>query len=424
MSRPHIPAPRIDLATLPPLLATGDPHSFAKFTLAERDPRILQDLIAAPQFSPDLTRAFKKFHDELLNGVIQPLREDTPDADFWRTVSQPYIGRTWLDVPWYWAETFFYRRILEIVRYFHIGAWHERDPFAYQKDAELQPEAAPHRVSAVIRSLPAAQQRDTDAFEMLLYSALWGNRVDLSYNVELKVGRAAKLEEERANLLVDDAPRVWDYISTHPIKQLVYVNDNAGTELSLDLALIDFLLDGAGAHPHGRPPYAEKITMHLKPQPFYVSDAMPQDVERTLAAFDKANDETRALAKRLREHIRAKRLEMRVHWFYPTSLHYFEMPDDLFNLFRAADFAILKGDVNYRRVVGDAHWKPTIAFEHTTRYFPTPFVSLRTLKSDCIVGLAAQQVEDLDRADKQWRVNGKRGIAQANLRDSRLEIRG
>ena len=44
----------------------------------------------------------------------------------------------------------------------------------------------------------------------------------------------------------------------------------------------------------------------------------------------------------------AKRLELRVHWFYPTSLHYFEMPDDLFEMFRAADFVILKGDVNYR----------------------------------------------------------------------------
>ena len=28
-------------------------------------------------------------------------------------------------------------------------------------------------------------------------------------------------------------------------------------------------------------PYAEKIILHLKPQPFYVSDAMPKDVERT-----------------------------------------------------------------------------------------------------------------------------------------------
>ncbi len=155
--------------------------------------------------------------------------------------------------------------------------------------------------------------------------------------------------------------------------------------------------------------------MHLKPQPFYVSDAMPQDVLRTLDAFEQANDDTRALARRLRAHLSSKRLELRTHWFYPTPLHYFEMPDDLWEMLRAADFVILKGDVNYRRAVGDAHWKPTIRFEYPTRYFPVPFLALRTLKSDVIVGLSADRVNALNQTDSAWRVNGKRGVAQANL---------
>lgn len=410
MSRPHIPPSRIDLATLPPLISTNDPHSFAKFTLEGRDTRILQDMEAAPYFSPDLKRAFQKFRAEITDGVIQPLREDAPDADFWRQISKPYIGRSWLDVPWFFAETFFYRRILEIVRYFQIGAWHERDPFAYLKDAELKPEVAPQRVRALLQTLtptPSPIGRgERETFELLLYAALWGNRVDLSYNVERMVGRAERLHDERVNLLVDDTARVWEFFQSHSVKQLVYVADNAGTELAHDLALSEYLLTAR---------LAEKIILHLKPQPFYVSDAMPQDVERTLAAFDAANPETRALATRLRALRAQKRLELRVHWFYPTPLHFFEMPADLFQQFRAADFVILKGDVNYRRVVGDAHWKHTLAFEFPTRYFPAPFVSLRTLKSDVIVGLDAAQVEQLNRADREWRVNGKRGVAQANL---------
>ncbi len=421
MSRPHLPLPRIDLATLPPLISTNEPHSFAKFTMEGRDTRILQELEDAPYFSPDIKRGFKKLRAEILDGVIEPLREDTPDADFWRAISKPHIGRSWLDVPWYWAETFFYRRILEIVRYFHLGAWHERDPFAAQKDAELKADAAPARVRALLLTPDPSPQNFSqkilgrgEMFERMLYAALWGNRVDLSYNVEEKFGRAARLEDERANLLVDDAARVWEFISARPLKHLIYVCDNAGTELALDLALMDYLLaDGATTRDR---PYVDKIVMHLKPQPFYVSDAMPQDVERTLDAFEKANEETRGIAKRLRAQLKAKRLELRVHWFYPTPLHYFEMPDDLFEMFRAADFAIIKGDANYRRVVGDAHWKPTIAFEHCTRYFPTSFVCLRTLKSDVIAGLKAEQVEELNHADREWRVNGKRGVVQANLR--------
>jgi uncharacterized protein with ATP-grasp and redox domains len=405
MSRPHIPPPRIDLATLPPLLKTGDPHSFAQYTLAERDPRILQEMEEAAYFSPDLKRAFKKFRAEIADGVIQPLREDAPDADIWRQISKPYIGRSWLDVPWFWAETFFYRRILEIVGYFQIGAWHERDPFAPLKDAELKPDAAPQRVAALLAACSSAAD-DFERFELLLYAALWGNRVDLSYNVERTVGRAERLQDERANLLVDDAARVWEFLRVRSIQQLVYVTDNAGTELACDLAWIESLL---------RAPRVEKIVMHLKPQPYYVSDAMPQDVERTLRAFETAEAETRALAQRLRALQSAGRLELRTHWFYPLPLHYFEMPDDLFAQFRAADFVILKGDVNYRRVVGDAHWKPTLSFEYPTRYFPAPFICLRTLKSDVIVGLGAEQVDALNHADPAWRVNGKRGVAQANL---------
>lgn len=433
MSRPHIPPPRIDLATLPPLISTGDPGSFAEFTFKVRDPKILQELADAPYFAPGMVRAFKKFRAEL-EGAIQPLREDAPDIEFWRAVSAPYIGRAWLDVPWYWAEAYFYRRILEIVGYFQIGAWHERDPFASNKDAELKPDAAPLRAQTLLQILanvntfaPRAElYTEREKFELLLHAALWGNRVDLSYNVERTVGRAARLEDEHENFLVDDAPGVYDFFGARTLDHLVYVTDNAGTELALDLALIDFLLAerspaGLGTTPHSgasapAQPYVKKITIHLKPQPFYVSDAMPQDVERTLDTFAHANAETRQLASRLRAHLKSKRLELRVHWFYPSSLHYFEMPDDLFAMFRSADFVIFKGDVNYRRVVGDAHWNPTIAFEYTTRYFPTPFVCLRTMKSDAVVGLQPAQVQALDRADREWRINGKRGLAQANLK--------
>ena len=414
MSRPHIPPPRIDLQTLPPLLSTGDAGSFAEYTLKVRDPRIVQDMLDAPHFSPDMKRALEKLRVELTAGAIQPLREDAPDADFWRQVAKPHLGKRWLDVPWFWAETYFYRRILEITRYFQIGAWHERDPFAYLKDAELQPDAAPQRVRALLEMANEGQPTtDGETFEMFLHSALWGNRVDLSYNVERMHGRADHLHQERDNLLADDVAAVWDFFQTRRVRQLVYITDNAGTELALDLAAIDFLLDTRA--PARERPYAEQIVMHVKPQPFYVSDAMPQDVLRTLDAFEKANDVTRALAQRLRAHLHAGRLTLRTHWFYPTPLHYFEMPDDLWQLLRAADFVILKGDVNYRRAVGDAHWNPTIRFEYPTRYFPAPFLTLRTLKSDTIVGLDAQQVNTLNQADREWRVNGKRGVAQANL---------
>ena len=81
----------------------------------------------------------------------------------------------------------------------------------------------------------------------------------------------------------------------------------------------------------------------------------------------------------------------------------------------AADLVILKGDANYRRLLGDAHWPPTTSFAAVTGYFPAPLVALRTLKAEIIVGLQPGQVERLQAEDPAWLVNGRRGLIQCRL---------
>jgi len=76
---------------------------------------------------------------------------------------------------------------------------------------------------------------------------------------------------------------------------------------------------------------------------------------------------------------------------------------------------IVKGDANYRRLLGDARWPHTTPFAHAIRYFPSPLVVLRTLKAEIIVGLQPGQAEQLQAEDPAWLVNGKRGIIQARL---------
>jgi hypothetical protein len=122
-----------------------------------------------------------------------------------------------------------------------------------------------------------------------------------------------------------------------------------------------------------------------------------------------------ALGQRLQHYINVGRLRLRTHWFFPSCLFYFQMPPDLYVELQEFDLVILKGDANYRRLLGDAHWSPTSSFVYATAYFPTPFVSLRTLKAELIVGLTEGQAERLAQQDPDWRVNGKRGVIQANL---------
>lgn len=403
MSPFEIPHPRIDPGRLPASIRTTASNPFAHRTFKVRIPHIVEDTIELNTFPDYMCAALEELRTEILTGTIRGIRETTPDREFWNRVSRPHLGRTWLEVPWYWAEAFFYRRVLEATRFFQPGAWHAVDPYAPKKQAEWESNAAPRALDGVLRDLP---REPYARFERFLHSSLWGNRTDLSYNVAEAVGKATRVEDERSNLLVDDTERVWGYLNSKPGGKLVIITDNAGTELLMDLALSDFMLSrGLAAH----------ITLHLKPQPFFVSDAMPDDLRIGLRALTRGGDAARAFGERVQNHLKNGRLRLRTHWSYATSLFYFEMPDDLRKELKAVDLVILKGDVNYRRLVGDVHWSPTTPFERATAYFPAPFVALRTLKAELILGLRPGQAERLKAQDPDWQVNGRRGLIQGRL---------
>jgi hypothetical protein len=398
-----VPPCQVEPGSQPPLLMTSEPDSFAYRTFKYRIPAIIEETISLNQFSTDIRQALEELRLEVLDGRIRALREDAPDTSFWDAVSQPYIGRSWLDVPWYWAEAFLYRRILEATRYFQPGAWHGFDPYAAKKQTEWQSDAAPQLLAAALADLPVEPYA---RFEALLYYSLWGNRTDLSYNVAANVGRPAHPEEDRSNLLVDDTRRIWEHLSDRPPGRLAIITDNTGTELLMDLALVDFLLSEQ---------VVEQVAMHLKPQPFFVSDAMPSDVEVGLEALTCGDALVSSLERHVRAHLNAGRLTLDTHWAYASSLFYCQLPEDLRGQLAAMDFVMLKGDVNYRRVLGDAHWSPTTPFEQATAYFPAPFANLRTLKGELIVGLAEGQAEQLYRQDAEWMFNGQRGVIQARF---------
>jgi len=398
-----IPPLQIDLAGLPPPIQTSTPGSFARYTFVERVPAIVRETLTLNGFSGEVRRALEELHAEVAGGPIRGLREDAPDREFWNAVSAPHLGKGWLEVPWYWAEAFFYRRILEATRYFQPGPWQGRDPFGPKKATELAPDAAPQATDALLRRLP---DEAIGQFEMLVQGSLWGNRMDLSYEAAARLGRPTGSREERANLLVDDTPALWDFLRTGERRRVALIADNAGTELVMDLALADFLLDRD---------LVGEIHLHLKPHPFFVSDAMPEDLTAGLDALGAGGEMAAALARSLRGFLARGRLQPSVHWHYGTSLFFFQLPEDLRDVLAGMDLVIVKGDANYRRLLGDAQWPPTTSFQAATRYFPAPLVAVRTLKAEIIVGLKPGEAERLGAEDAGWLVNGKRGVVQARL---------
>ena len=369
-------------------------------------------MIATNDYPAEIVAALRALRDEITGGVIRLLDEETDDREFWDEHAREHVGKSWLDVPWYWAEAFFYRRVLEAVRYFQStqktrdlrpGEFNRRDPFAPQKCAELAPDRAPRTLLALLEHLPCD---DAGAFRALVHASLWGNRADLSMQ-----GMIEATSTDRSLLLVDDTERVREHLTlTHALSlqrrgSLHFICDNAGTELAFDLALADFLLHERGA---------QQIVFHLKSQPFFVSDAMIQDVVAVLDAIGQSSAPVlRQFAQRLATALAEGHFVLSDHPFWITGFFFHAMPDDLRAMLSQATLVISKGDANYRRLIGDCHWEPTASFEAATEYFAAPIVALRTLKAELIVGLRDGEVERLRAEDPNWLINGKRGVVQA-----------
>jgi hypothetical protein len=189
---------------------------------------------------------------------------------------------------------------------------------------------------------------------------------------------------------------------------LCLVADNAGRELVPDLLLIARLLA------EGR---VGRAVLHVKPYPYYVSDATTADVVDALRRLTSAPGAPAAYGRRLWAAMADGRLAVRAHPFSCAPLPYTDMPDDLRANFAAAALTLFKGDLNYRRLVGDRLWPPATPFRDVTAYFPGPVAALRTLKSDVITGLDTRTEAALVAAEGQrWRTGGTHALIQVNPR--------
>ncbi|WP_244215500.1 damage-control phosphatase ARMT1 family protein [Kitasatospora purpeofusca] len=373
-----------------PVIRSDTPGSFARSVFHERHPKLVQQVLDALPYGPAQRAAVERLLVESTTGVLEPLGEDAPDSAQWLEWGEDLWGRPWGKAPFLWAESYFYRRLLDAVGYFRPGAWQGVDPFAPFKNAELAGPAVDDELAALndLDGLPEARRA-----QALLLSALWGNRADLSFQLTAEAdGQTA------SDLLADDSTTLWTQLERARGGRICVVADNAGRELLPDLVLIDHLLTRG---------LAAQVVLHVKPQPYYVSDATTTDV---LASVERLR--TAEVGGRLWRAMTDGALVVHTHPFFCAPLPFHDMPADLRTEFTGAAMTILKGDLNYRRLVGDRLHPPTTPFADVTDHFPTPVAALRTLKSDVIVGLDTKSVARLDHSEPAWRTNGHHAVIQ------------
>lgn len=379
------------MLTPPPPIRTDSSNAFANHTLRVRLPANIREISTLnPAYPQPIHDALTRFHDAILaNAPLSMVTLPSPDYEFWAVDFPRYANDTWLNTEWFFGETLLYRRLLDCVRYYESG----RDPFGVKKAEEFASDALWHTLEEALETRGMSAE---DRLGALIEFDLWGNRIDLSFALVMAHGVKAGDDD----LLVDDTPRVVEHLLAKP-GTVHLICDNAGTELAMDCALIDALLDNR-----------HDVWMHVKAHPFYVSDTTVPDVHGFWRMLRDKGGAEAALSERLVAAFEAGRLRVLPDYFWCSGTFLNAMPPHIHDALAHASLVIIKGDLNYRRAVGDGIWEPTTPFADVTAYMPAPLLALRTFKSDTNLGLPFGVAEALDAQDSQWRVNGKRGVIQ------------
>ncbi len=398
---------------LPPHISTADPGSYARHTVVGRQPRIIDQVIESNHLDASVRYALQALKRELRDGRIRhPFADPTAppsglekeELRVWEEQIHENEGRHWLDLPWFFAESYFYLRLLTSFGYYNGDfnpTLERKDPFLPQKEREL---TGAHGGLAVARQVleSAASRGAEEALAFHLHCALWGNRLDLSTFDINESRRKNVLWQESGQLLVDHTAEAG--AALRKAGRICFLLDNAGPELVCDLLLTDALLSGKGQ---------PTVVLHAKKAPFFVSDATVSDTFHTIDMLSGESDSrVSSTGERLRVAMLSGRLLVKDHWFWNSALHFTAFPADLRKELAGFDLLVVKGDANYRRTLEDRKWDTSLSLDELADYFPAPFVSLRTMKSEIVVDVPSAVAERLSGVDPEWMVNGKRGLVR------------
>lgn len=369
---------------------------FAAFTFEKRFPFIIHQIKTDNQLTASQEAELDKLEKEIKDGVV-PRRQDVfypEDWSFWEKFLTTRAGKSYVEIPFYEAEAYIYYRIIRIMDYGHSGL----DPFEKLKSDGLKD----HRGFVETLAKEHMQRSaifDADYFTSLLNASLWANSADLS---QLETNDALTNSAFREKLVINDADKLNTLIAASPAKEVDFVADNAGIELVSDLFLMDYLLNTCRV---------SRVNLHLKKYPIFVSDATIPDVLSHLEIL--RGFQTQPILQfidRLESYRQQGRLNLRSHSFWNSPCHFTELPEGITQGFDEHTLLIIKGDANYRRLFEDRHWSYTTPVANKLAYLDRPCCSIRTLKSEIILGLSDNKVESLFSEDKNWLTNGRYGL--------------
>ncbi|KAI1336343.1 DUF89-domain-containing protein [Xylariaceae sp. FL0016] len=458
----------------PPYL-TSDTTSFAYISARDRWPVILtgaiDDTFRSVAKCDDAAKLEegKKIVEELarLKYELQHDRKLTPIRDDGAADVSLYNGElealgtpSWFKIPWLYCECYLYRRIHTS---FTLSThWKSYDVFARQKiNTFRSSRPAVLELAAKYKELVSQMEADKgksgaehEEAQKILFTemceiCLWGNATDLSLLTSLTYEDIQKLQGSEArkasekNILVNDLAQAYEVLRKAKAegkqeRRVDIVLDNAGFELYVDLILAGYLLSCG---------LATLVVLHPKSMPWFVSDVLPGDFAALLGALanpkpfyetpsedEKLQDKTPPVLSEKeaqdlgflfqewsRMHAEGQ-LIMRPNAFWTHPGSFWRLPTtekSLFDDLKSSELVIFKGDLNYRKLTGDAAWNPSTPFvEAIGPLGPGSGINvlaLRTCKADVVVGLKPGEDEKLraiedgggDSGARKWAWSGR-----------------
>ena len=244
--------------------------------------------------------------------------------------------------------------------------------------------------------------------------SLWGNKCDLSisFDGDQQLKNTEEQNDLKANIISNHTDELWIYLgrmrSALDKVRFSFVLDNAGFELFTDLCLADFFLTFK---------FCSEVHFHVKSIPWFVSDVTAKDFLWTIEQCANSEEKNVSdLGKKWRKYLDENYFVV-VEDLYWTSPHDYSVLEAerplLYSKLSESQLIIFKGDLNYRKLVGDRNWSHTTSIKvATSGFLPAPWCTLRTLKADVVVDLAPGISEQLDSKFDNWMTSGLYGVVQ------------
>ncbi|PWN42868.1 DUF89-domain-containing protein [Ceraceosorus guamensis] len=425
--------------------------SFAHETMGKRLPTILGKAIddtiktlneqSKEESMVDLLQCIERMQELMkdlqANAKLRPVVDDGEgDVALWnKELAKYFRGKTFMDAPWFFAEAYKYRRLHEC---FSISKhWKDYDVFFRQKcDTFSRSGTAVFELSTRFAEpfhyeANASEDEKVKARKLIFHEltqiCLWGNATDLSLLINMTEEDIKSLQSTggehlaatEKNILGNHIDRIWALLSNIKDGRLDFVLDNAGFELYCDCVYADWLIQSG---------IAKQIRFHGKRFAWFVSDVTRKDWDWLLnsmmygSLFSTATDDQlqslRQLAVRWKNYEKEGKWVYEQHPFWCTGYSFWSLPSeapDLFLHLSESDCVFFKGDLNHRKLTYDCQAPSQTPFDIAIGPLASedgapPVVSLRTVKSDVVVGVDEATAARLDKEEPGWRISGKYAV--------------